>query len=430
MRRVLQNPKIQDYVFNSSWMMAEQLLRILTGVFVGIYIARYLGPEQFGLLSYVLALSAFILAIARLGMDSVLVRELVGAHEYQNRLMGTAFWLMATAAIVCYVVVGVGVWYIDETTTIKIYMWIVSASAFFTTFMMIDYFFQSQLKAKYSAICKTLALFLMSLIKLGLIFSGADLFWFMIAALMDHVVLAIFLLLAFRKVGDIEFIKHFNWQDARLMLKSAWPMVLTAVAALIYMRIDQVMIRNMLGLYEVGIYSAAVKVYESWIVLPYVITTSLLPAIVKLKQGDEENYHKRLIQLFRVLIWGSITAAIITFWIGEPLMVIAFGEAYRISAPVVNIVMWTAVFASIGSVSARYFNVERMEKKIAFRTILAALINIGLNFLLIPKYGIEGAAMATLACTFFANYLMDWFDKDLRTLLKIKHRAMFGHPFK
>jgi O-antigen/teichoic acid export membrane protein len=92
--------------------------------------------------------------------------------------------------------------------------------------------------------------------------------------------------------------------------------------------------------------------------------------------------------------------------------------------------MWTAVFASIGSVSARYFNVERMERKIAFRTMLAALINIGLNFLLIPKYGIEGAAMATLACTFFANYLMDWFDKDLRTLLKIKHRALFGHPFK
>lgn len=410
--------------------MAEQLLRILTGVFVGIYIARYLGPEQFGVLSYVLALAAFILAVARLGMDAVLVRELVDMHDKQNQLMGTAFWLMVSAALACYLLTGLGIWYIDEVSHIKIYAWIVSASAFFTSFLMIDYFFQSQLKAKYSAICKTLTLLLMSVVKLGLIFAGAELFWFVLASLMDHVVLAVLLLLVLHKTHDVSFLKYFNWHDAQSMLRSAWPMVLTAVAALIYMRIDQVMIRNMLSLHEVGIYSAAVKIYESWIVLPYVITTSLLPAIVRLKQGDEENYQQRLTQLFRLLVWMSVAAAIVVFLISEPLMVIAFGEAYRASASVVNIVMWTAVFASVGSVSARYFNVERMERKIALRTVLAALLNVGLNFVLIPIYGIKGAAMATLACTFFANYLMDWFDKDLRTLLKIKHRALFGHPFK
>jgi O-antigen/teichoic acid export membrane protein len=126
----------------------------------------------------------------------------------------------------------------------------------------------------------------------------------------------------------------------------------------------------------------------------------------------------------------SALAAIVVSVISEPLMVIAFGEAYRESASVVSIVMWTAVFASMGSISARYFNVERMEKKIALRTALAAFMNVGLNLVLIPRYGINGAAIATLLCTIFANYLMDWFDKDLRDLLAIKHRALFGHPFK
>ncbi|MNP36322.1 hypothetical protein D3C76_1297020 [compost metagenome] len=126
----------------------------------------------------------------------------------------------------------------------------------------------------------------------------------------------------------------------------------------------------------------------------------------------------------------SAVAAVVVSLISEPLMVIAFGEEYRASAAVVNIVMWTAVFASIGSVSARYFNVEKMEKKIAVRTALAAVINVALNLTLIPNYGINGAAIATLACTFFANYVMDWFDNDLRVLLRIKHRALFGHPFK
>lgn len=411
-------------------MLAEQILRIISGVLVGIYVARYLGPEQFGVLSYALAISAFVLAITRLGMDAVLVRELVGKSSDQTALLGTAFWLMSLAAVACYGIAGVGVYYLEEGADIRLYVLIVAASTFFTSFLVVDYYFQSELKAKYSAICKFCALLFMSVFKLGLIFSGAELVWFVVAALLDNVLVALLFLSMFARLRGFHFLGSFSWPVAGVLLKSAWPMVLTAVAALIYMRIDQVMIRNMLGLREVGIYSAAAKIYESWIVLPYIISVSLLPAIVKLKQGSVLNYQRRLAQLFRLVIWMSALAAIVVSIISEPLMVIAFGEAYRESASVVSIVMWTAVFASMGSISARYFNVERMEKKIALRTALAALVNIGLNLVLIPRYGINGAAIATLLCTIFANYLMDWFDKDLRDLLAIKHRALFGHPFK
>lgn len=411
-------------------MLAEQILRILAGFFVGIYIARYLGPEQFGVLSYVLSISAFIVAIARLGMDAILVRELVNSEYNHKQLLGSAFWLMISAALICYSIAAIAIWHMDEITEIKIYACIVSASAFFTSFLVVDYFFLSQLQAKYSAISKTVALFLMSLIKLGLIFAQVDIFWFVIASLMDNVLLAVFLIFSFIKSGHINFIGEFDRIAAKTMLKSSWPLVLSAIASLIYMRIDQVMIRNMLGLHEVGIYSAAVKVYESWIVFPYIITISLLPAIAKLKQGDEAVYYKRLGQLFSVVIWLSIFAAFFVSLLSQPVMIIAFGEAYKSSAPVVSIVMWTAVFASMGSVSARYFNVERMEKKIAVRTVLAAVINIVLNIFLIPAYGVNGAAFATLICTFFSNYAMDWFDKDLRILLKIKHRAILIYPLK
>lgn len=411
-------------------MLAEQILRIISGVLVGIYVARYLGPEQFGVLSYALAISAFVLAITRLGMDAVLVRELVGKSSDQTALLGTAFWLMSLAAVACYGIAGVGVYYLEEGADIRLYVLIVAASTFFTSFLVVDYYFQSELKAKYSAICKFCALLFMSVFKLGLIFSGAELVWFVVAALLDNVLVALLFLSMFARLRGFHFLGSFSWPVAGVLLKSAWPMVLTAVAALIYMRIDQVMIRNMLGLREVGIYSAAAKIYESWIVLPYIISVSLLPAIVKLKQGSVLNYQRRLAQLFRLVIWMSALAAIVVSIISEPLMVIAFGEAYRESASVVSIVMWTAVFASMGSISARYFNVERMEKKIALRTALAALMNVGLNLVLIPRYGINGAAIATLLCTIFANYLMDWFDKDLRDLLAIKHRALFGHPFK
>lgn len=423
-KKILLNQTIQRYAYNSTWMLAEQLLRVLSGVFVGIYIARYLGPEQFGMLSYVTAMSAFILCVARLGMDAVLIRELINKPDKHETLMGTAFWLMTMAAVACYIVAAIAISMLNETDNVKVYAYIVSASAFFTSFLVIDYFFQSQVKAKYPAICKTLALFLMSIIKLALIFSGAELIWFVIASLLDHVLLAALLLFFIIKTKRSSFLRRFSGTDAASMLKSSWPMVLTAIASLLFMRIDQVMIRNMLGLHELGIYSAAVKVYESWIILPYAITISLLPAIIKLKQGNERNYHRKLCQLFRGVIWLSVLAAITISLFSEIIMTVAFGPEYSQSASVLSIVMWTAVFASMSSVSARYFNAENMEKKIAFRTAVAAAVNIGLNIILIPRFGIEGAAIATFCCIFFTAYLMDWIDKDLRTLLKIKHCAL------
>lgn len=427
---MFKNDYFRRYFFNSSWMMAEQFLRILSGVFVGIYIARYLGPEEFGVLSYVLAIATFMMAISRFGMDAILVRELVSTPEKEQLLMGTAFWLMVVAALGCYILVGAVIWSTAELVSVKIYTSIIALSTIFTSCSVVDFYFQSQVKAKYSAACKSVTLFLMSVVKLYLIFIQADFIWFVFAFLMDYAVLGlVFIVAAFYGKG-CGFLKLFSWSDAKEMLKSAWPLVLGAVAIQVYMRIDQIMIRNMLGLHEVGVYSAAVRIYEAWAIVTAMITVSLLPAIVKLKQGDEENYHKRMTQLFRLVIWMSVFAAIAVSLVSEQLMVLAFGEEYRESAPVVDIIMWTAVFAAMGSVSARYFNVEKMEKKFALRTALAALLNVGLNFLLIPIYGIKGAAIATLSCTFFANYMMDWFDRDLKLLLRIKHRAMFGHPLR
>lgn len=413
------------YAFNSSWMLAEQLLRILSGVFVGIYVARYLGPENFGVLSYSLALSAFSIAVSRLGMDAILVREIIGNELKAKVVIGTAFWLMIAAATICYIFASFFVWSYEVGANEKIYISILLASPFFTSFLVIDYFFQSRVEAKYSTICKAIVLMVMSIVKISLVLINAELSWFVLAFLLDHVLLAIFLLnmYIFRK-GPM-FFGVFDVSAAKSMLKSSWPMVLSAIAVLLYMRIDQVMIRNMLGIEEVGIYSAAVKIYESWMMLPYVISISLLPLMAKLKMGDEELYIKRMTQIFRFLIWLSVLAALVAFLTGDQLVVMAFGNAYQESGGVVSIVMWAAVFAAMGAVSARYFNVEHMEKKIAVRTAVAAVINIALNFLLIPVYGIHGAAIATLACTFFSNYAMDWFDSDLRTLLRIKHRAMF-----
>ncbi|WP_207258423.1 flippase [Pseudomonas sp. FW305-70] len=412
-------------------MMTEQLLRLFSGVFVGIYVARYLGPDQFGALSYVLTISALLIGVSRMGMDSVLTRDLVQKPDRKKELMGTAFWIMTITAAICYALTATTIYNIQEDNETKLYALIVAGSTFFTSFLVIDFYFQSQIQAKYSSLCKSTSLIITSSVKVALIFYKSNLIWFVVITALEQAILATFLIIVFSRTNLLTFFFKFNTQDAKEMLTSCWPMVISSVAILIYMRIDQIMIRHMLGLREVGIYSAAAKLFDAWFLLPYTLTISLLPIISKLKQENSSFYKLRLTQFFSMIIWTCMLVAIITTFTSEYIIKLSFGDEYKEAALVLTIMMWTAVFSATGSVSARYFSAERMEKKIATRTIASAILNIILNFVLIPIYGIIGAAIATLTCTIFANYLIDWLDKDLKDLLKIKHNALlFRHQLK
>ena len=416
--------KVRKYLHNSAWMLLEQTLRMFSGVFIGIYMARYLGPEQFGILSYILAISAFFITIARMGMDSVLVRELTTQPESKEKLLGTAFWMMMTASLICYLILLTLTAATNEILEIKILTIIIGTSILFTPGLLFDYLYQSEIRAKRSTYAKTFALIITSLLKLLLIYQKSDLLWFGIVSVLEQAVLATFLLVSFITTHRFNFTNKFSASYAKVLFSSAWPIILASLAVLIYMRIDQIMIREMLGLEEVGLYSAAGKLLSAWIVVPYTVSISLLPAIVKLKQDSPKEYEKRLTQIFSATIWLCIIVSLFVTIFGEYLIVLTFGESYRESVAVATLLMWSSVFISIGSISGRYFTVEKMERKIAFRTVFSAIVNVILNFILIPLYGIKGAALATLITNFVSNYFLDWFDSDLKILLKIKHRSI------
>lgn len=416
--------KVKRIIYNTSWMLLEQFLRMFSGILVGIYMARYLGPEKFGVLSYILAITAIFVTVARMGMDSVLVRELTKNPKEKVQLLGTAFWMMMLSSFLCYFILLVINSIVSENQEIERFIIIVGGSILFTPALLIEYLYQSETRAKYSTFVKTLVLFIISVLKVVLIVGKSDLSYFVIVSLLEQALLAIFLATSFIATHRLNFLNKFKVSYAKELFDSAWPVILASLAVLVYMRIDQVMIREMLGLEEVGLYSAAGKLLSAWIVIPYIISISLLPTIVKLKQGDPKIYEERLSQLFRVTLWLCVIISLSVTFFGEDIIVFTFGESYRGSISVATLLMWSSIFVTMGSISARYFTVEKMEKKIAFRTVLSAFINVILNYLLIPIYGITGAAIATLITNFVSSYLLDWFDKDLRILLKIKHNSM------
>lgn len=416
----------KKYFPNSFWMLLEQALRLLAGFFIGAYIARYLGPAQFGFLNYILAIVTFFIVVSRMGMDAVLVRDLSRDPEKANSLLTGALILMIVASLSCCAILFLLSIFVLNNE-LSSYLFFIFIALICSPASFIEYYFQSQSRTKYSAICKTAALMISSIVKILLVLLEADLFWIVSSFFLDYFLIAIFLFIAlYRFNGDVKNIAfHFSYKTVFTLLKSAWPMVITNVAILIYMRIDVVMIKELMTPEAAGVYSAAVKIYEAWIVIPMTLSISLIPAIVRFKCGGDAVYEQKMKELFSLAVWGSVVLALAFLFVSESLVLLVFGSAYSESSSILNILMFASIFAAMGSITARYLSVENMERKILVRTLFTAGLNILLNLVLIPIYGIKGAALSTLFCMACSGYVLDYFDKDLRHLLVIKNHAIF-----
>lgn len=412
------------YFFNTSWMFAEQVLRIIAGLFVGIYVARYLGPEQFGVYSYAAAFVALFGTIARLGLDGIVVRDLVNHPQERDVYLGTAFWLKLIGAFLTLGLLAIAVQFTSNDATTNLYIFIIASGLIFQSFDVVDFYFQSRVLSKYVSISRLIQLALSSLLKLYFIFIQADLFWFVLVSLVDQITLALSLVFVYwrQKIGS--FFGRFNLGTARVMLINAWPLILSGVAVTLYTRIDQIMIKEMLGMQEVGLYAAAVKLSEAWYFVPGIITASLFPSIVNAKKISHAVYHTRLQRFSTLMTWLAIAVALPVTFLADSVVGFLYGDHYREAGSVLAIHIWGAVFAFFGVASGIFFMVENSTKKSLYRTALGAISNILLNLALIPRYGINGAAMATVLSQFIVNCLYDFLDSSTRGLFIIKIRAL------
>lgn len=423
--RLAAHQGFRRYFFNTSWMFAEQVLRIIAGLFVGIYVARYLGPEQFGVYSYAAAFVALFGAIARLGLDSIVVRDLVNYPEERDVYLGTAFWLKLVGALVTLGLLAIAVQFTSNDATTTIYIFIIASGLVFQAFDVVDFHFQSRVLSKYVALSKLIQLALSSVLKLYFIFIQADLFWFVMVSLVDQISLAFSLAIAYwrQKIGS--FFGHFSLGTAKVMLKNAWPLILSGIAISVYMRIDQIMVKEMLGEREVGLYSAAIRLSEAWYFVPVIITASIFPAIVNAKKISQVLYHQRLQRLCTLMTWLAIAVALPMTFLSDWLVSLLYGHHYQEAGGVLAIHIWGAVFVFLGVASGGFFTVENLAKKTFYRTMWGAISNVFFNLVLIPRYGINGAAMATVLSQFIANYFYDLFDVSVRDLVMIRTRALF-----
>ncbi len=399
-------------------------MRMLAGLLVGIWVARYLGPAQFGLFSYAVAFAALFSSIAKLGLDSIMVRDLVREPAQRDIYMGTAFWLKLAGSLAMLGVIGIALQLTTSDSTTRLYIFIIASGAIFQPFEVVDLYFQSKVLSKFVSICKLIQLTISSLIKIFLIYIDSGLFWFVIVSLIDQITLAATLYLAYRyqKIGM--YFKHFNRHVAKKLLIDSWPLVLSGLAVMIYMRTDQIMIKEMLGEKEVGLYSAATRISEIWYFVPILITNSIFPAILNVKKNSPK-YLFRLRVLFSVLVWIGILVAAITAFIYDWLIIFLYGQDYQQAGQVLMIHIWGGIFVALGAASGSWFVSENLQRYALYRTLLGASVNIALNFVLIPKYGILGAAIGTVVAQSVAALFFDILTAKTRVLFFTKLKSIF-----
>jgi len=413
------------YLFNTMWLFSDQLLRIVAGLFVGIWVARYLGPNQFGLLNYALAFMAIFGVIAKLGLDSLIVRNIVNHPDKSDVYLGTAFWLKIIGAALTLAITAAYLLLGDEARATNIYILLLISSLIFQSFEVADFFFQAKVLSKFTSISKTIQLIISSLVKVYLITIQADLLSFILVQFLDQVTLGVTQFLAFRYYSkNSHFIRHFNMNVAKDLLRNAWPLIFGSLVIMIYMRIDQIMIMKIIGEKEMGLFSAAVRLSEAWYFVPMIITNSLFPAVLNAKKTDETEYKKRMQHLFNLMFIISIGVAIPISVASPWLIDIFYGEAYQASAKILTLHVWTGVFVSLGVASSNWFLAENLQKFALWKTIAGAIINIVLNFLLIPRFGIVGAAFSTLACQMCASVFFNVLYKKSRPIFRMQMNAI------
>jgi O-antigen/teichoic acid export membrane protein len=294
-------------------------------------------------------------------------------------------------------------------------------------------YFQAKVLSKYVVYANIISLFISSIVKIVLILNDAPLIAFAWATLFDSVVLALGFIYYYIKNNSTFKIQNLKFSKATAvaLLKDSWPLILSGIVISIYMKIDQVMIQEMIGSEAVGQYAAATRLSEAWYFIPMVVASSLFPAIINAKKQSEELYYARLQKLYDLMVWMAIAIALPMTFLSDWLINLLYGEQYSQAGTVLMIHIWTGVFVFLGVAFGKFLTTQNWTKKSFYRTLLGAILNIILNFILIPKYGINGAAIATLLGQFIANYVYDIFDRDLHNQLKMKTISFFPiHVFK
>jgi len=411
---------LQKVISNSGWLFADNILRLSVGLFINAWVARYLGPESFGRINYATAFVALFASFATLGLDSIVVRDIIRDPSCKLETLGSAFYLKLAGGVATLLMTFGSICLIRPAENITQWLvGIIAAGAIFQAFDTIGFWFQSQFHSKFTVYAKNSAFLFVAIFKVILIKIEAPLVAFAWAGLAEVAIGAIGLVITYRLVGNHISTWRANLTRSRKLLSDSWPLILSGVAIYIKARVDKVMLGEMVGDSEVGQYSVAMNLIEVFAFIPMVVQSSIAPAVTQAKIAGENQYYDCLLNLYRLMCLLFIVTAIPIFLFSTRMVVLVYGAEYHAAGVLLSLFAIRLFFANMGVAKSLFITNENLFRYSLLTAVSGSVINVALNYLLIPKYASVGAIWAMIVSFFITTFFIDIFYTDVRKNLKV-----------
>ena len=425
------NKAVRRIASNSSWLLLERVANMTVRFFVSVWVVRYLGPESYGTYAYAASFTGLFMALATLGLDPVVVRNLSREGDNEADVLGTAFVLrLISGGTAALLVVSMSTVLVDDWIT-RVAIFLASMQLLFKASDVCDFWFQAEIKSKYPVFVRTGLTVMVAMAQVVLILSEASVLSFVV------VLSAQLLLQAIGTAGMYVYVRagerpswSFRRQLAWSMLRDAWPLIFAGLSVSVYMKIDQVMVGEILDQRAVGLYATAVKISELWYFMPMMIAGSVFPKIVEAAEtSSAERYERQMQAFFDAMVLMAYVIIVPVLLTSDWIIGLLFGATYQASAGVLQVHIWAFLFVALGVARGKWLVTENFTRFAMYAALAGAISNVALNLILIPRFGILGAAWATLLSQFFAAYLTGIAVPEVRKVFWQMTSAIFV-PFR
>jgi len=427
-RWVGDRPNFKKILGNAWWLFFDKIVRMGLSLVVGLWVARYLGPEGFGVLNNAMALATLFGAFATLGLESFVIQDIIKTPSQKSIILGTAFYLKLMAGLLTYFFAILSILFLKPTGNDQLdryLVYIISAGIIFQSLDVIDYYFQSQTKSKYTVWAKTSMFLFVSAAKIAFILLNASVIYFAFTALLELALNGIALIYIYQKNNNKLSQWQFDKAMAKRLLTQSWPLYIAYIAAFIYMKIDQIMIGNMLGDKPAGLFAASTKLYEIPFFIVLIFSSSVFPTLIDFYEKNKTLFYKRYSQITTVYTFVGYMVLAFVLLFGSFLINLLYGKEYSEAFPILSVQIIGMFFMFNAGLRSSYLTITANQKIIMITTAVSAILNIVLNFVLIPIYGTVGAAIATAVTQFFSLFLLNACFYKTREIFNIQVKSLY-----
>lgn len=391
---------------NSGWLVFDSIAKNIFNFVSAIFLARYLGPNQYGLLSYSMGFTGMFTSLITLGLDNLSVREISGnSKEEINKILGSSFILKLIGYLIMVLIIIISTLFLktNEPESEKL-IFFLTAGYLFHTIFAIDYFFQANLQSKKTVISNQIGLTVGFIFKIIAIYLKLPLIYFAVSFILESLLIALSMFFSYQKSNSV-----FNWKiDKKIMnflLMTSLPIIISGLINSFFRRFDQVLVQNILGSTENGYYSVSKKISESIYFIPAAISMSIFPTLVRISK-DKKKFDSIYMKMSSILFFISTTIVLFIIASSDFLIPALFGQEFRSAAFLLKISILAAPFVFLDSLNIRWLLINNKQKYYIVSSLFGLVTTILMNMVLLNKIGIAGAAVSYPISWFINSFLI------------------------